>query len=64
MNKVNGGSFLLGVFVAAMLGLVGGGDYDEERAQQKEYCKNVEAGVWYDSQENFNKKCKSPVDAK
>lgn len=33
-------------------------DFEEELAQQKQYCEMVESGAWPDYRENYEEMCK------
>lgn len=54
---------LIATVVMLVLGLVGNNDYEDEKAEAARYCKNVKAGHWFDSEENFKRKCKPSVDS-
>lgn len=62
MRNVDARSLLLGMAIAIVFGLIGQDDYTQAKAEQARYCKNIEAGIWYDSEENIRKKCKTGVD--
>lgn len=53
----------IAIAVMIVLGSVGNNDYLDELAENARYCKNVKAGLWYDSEENFKRKCKTSVDS-
>lgn len=56
--------FLAGLLISLAFGAVGGNDYQDEKAEQEQYCNNVKAKIWYDSEENIQRKCKPGVDSR
>ncbi len=49
---------LVVVAVLALLGVVGQMDYEDELAQEANYCKNVRDGVWPDYDNIYEEVCK------
>lgn len=52
-----GYAFLLLMCCYAILGIVGRIDFDEQNAQVKIYCKNVESGLWPDYKNTYERDC-------
>ena len=43
--------------IAAAFGIVGGMDYEDEKAQQALYCDNVKSGLWPDYEGTYVSEC-------
>lgn len=43
--------------VVALLGAVGQMDFEDEVAEQLQYCANVKAGIWPDYNKTFEAEC-------
>lgn len=54
---------LIAIAVMLIFGLIGNNDYEDEKAEIARYCEKVKDGHWFDSEENFKRKCKPSVDS-
>ena len=47
--------------LVALYGLAGSMDYEDQQAEQANYCEMVKAGYWPDYQGTYRRECRTPT---